>query len=179
MVLRGLFRGKKKEEQRGRALIIFEEVSQAIKAERVLGEAGYEIRMVAPPPHFRKGCDLSVEFDLMEQLGVERALRQGGCEYLEVIPVSEEALQPLEICQRRDFGRWEMVKAANMKITYDKETYQIVNVSGGGCPDVPYLAWQMVGRKLHDAPSPKDLGHTVCAYALWRAWEEAKKGVGR
>ena len=178
MVLRGLFRRKRKE-QRGRALIIFQEVSQAIKAEKVLKEAGYEIRMVAPPPHFRKGCDLSVEFDLMEQLGVERALRQGGCEYLEVIPVSEEALQPLEICQRRDFGRWEMIKAANMKITYDKETYQIVNVSGGGCPDVPYLAWQMVGRKLHDAPSPKDLGHTVCAYALWRAWEEAKKGVGR
>jgi len=177
-MLKGLFR-RKKEEQRGRALIIFEEVSQAIKAEKVLKEVGYKIRTVAPPPHFRKGCDLSVEFELMEQLGVERTLRQGGCEYLEVIPVSEETLQPLEICQKKDFGRWMMIRAANMKITYDKKTHQIVNISGGGCPDVPYLAWQMIGKKLHEAPSPREIGYTVCAYALWRAWEEAKEGVGR
>jgi hypothetical protein len=33
-----------------------------------------------------------------------------------------------------------MIRAANMKLTVDKDTMVIVNISGGGCPDVPYLA---------------------------------------
>lgn len=165
-------------EKAGQGLLIFEEVSQAIRAEKVLKEKGYRVRMVAPPPRFRKGCDLAVEFPLMEQLGVERALKEAGCRYLEVLPLTDEALRPLEICHRKDYGRWEMVKAANMKITYDKETLEIVNVSGGGCPDVPYLAHRMLGKGLFEAPSPREIGHTVCAYALWKAWEEAKASCG-
>jgi len=39
-----------------------------------------------------------------------------------------------------------MVRAANMKLTIDKKTRMIVNISGGGCPDVPYLASQMIGK---------------------------------
>jgi hypothetical protein len=48
----------------------------------------------------------------------------------------------------------------------------IVNVSGGGCPDVPYLAQEMVGKSLNKAPSPSEIGHTLCGYALQLAYEE-------
>jgi len=67
------------------------------------------------------------------------------------------------------------VRAANMKLTVDKETSLIVNVSGGGCPDIPYLAQAMVGRKLEDAPQPREIGHTLCGYALQLAYEEIKR----
>ncbi|MDZ7761787.1 MAG: hypothetical protein U5L00_16225 [Desulfovermiculus sp.] len=56
-----------------------------------------------------------------------------------------------------------MVRAANMKLTVDKETGVIVNISGGGCPDVPYLAREMIGKSLQKAPKPQDIGHTPCA----------------
>ncbi|MBW2284614.1 MAG: hypothetical protein JRF65_08460, partial [Deltaproteobacteria bacterium] len=66
-------------------------------------------------------------------------------------------------------------RAANMKLTVHKETQVIVNVSGGGCPDVPYLAWKMVGRRLDEAPRPGDIGHTLCGYALQLAYEEMRR----
>jgi len=47
-----------------------------------------------------------------------------------------------------------------------------VNISGGGCPDVPFLAQEMVGKTLAEAPRPRDLGHTLCGYALDLAYEE-------
>jgi len=68
-----------------------------------------------------------------------------------------------------------MVQAANMKLTVDKGSLTIVNISGGGCPDVPYLAEQMVGKPLTEAPSPREIGHTLCGYALQLAYEEMKR----
>jgi len=62
-----------------------------------------------------------------------------------------------------------------MKLTVDKKTRMIVNVSGGGCPDVPYLAYMLVGQTLEDAPRPRDIGHTVCGYALQLALEEMER----
>jgi len=65
-----------------------------------------------------------------------------------------------------------MVKAGNMKMSFDKSTGIIVNTSGGGCPDIPYLHIELVGRKLAEAPRPKDVGFTLCALMLDRAFEE-------
>ena len=74
-----------------------------------------------------------------------------------------------------DFGDYLMVRAANMKITVAKGDLRIVNVSGGGCPDVPWLASQLVGRTLDTAPNPRWIGHTLCGYALALAFEEIKR----
>jgi len=62
-----------------------------------------------------------------------------------------------------------------MKITVHKFTWKIVNISGGGCPDVPYLASEMIGKRISDAPKPKDLGYTLCAYSLNIAYEKTLK----
>ena len=68
-----------------------------------------------------------------------------------------------------------MVRAANMKITIEKKTRTIVNISGGGCPDVPFLADQLTGKTLEEAPKPKEIGHTLCGYALQLAYEEVER----
>lgn len=102
-------------------------------------------------------------------------LEQEDVRPLTVVPVTRPLLRPVDLFHIKDFGRHLMIRAANMKLTVDKETLVIVNVSGGGCPDVPYLAWELVGKNLFEAPSPKEIGHTLCGYALQLAYEEMKQ----
>jgi len=73
-----------------------------------------------------------------------------------------------------DFGEWLMVRAGNMKIVVEKATGVIVNTSGGGCPDIPYLNHALVGKRLDEVPRPKDLGYTLCGLMLDRAYQEAR-----
>jgi hypothetical protein len=66
-----------------------------------------------------------------------------------------------------------MVKPANMKLTFEKASGKIVNTSGGGCPDIPYMHAELLDRTLEEAPRPADLGYTLCALMLDRALEES------
>jgi hypothetical protein len=111
----------------------------------------------------------------MEELNILRTLEKAGVSPMETVPVSSPLLQPVDLFQIKDFGDYRMVRAANMKLTICKKTLTIVNISGGGCPDVPYLAEAMVGKKLDQAPSPRQIGHTLCGYALQLAYEEMKR----
>jgi hypothetical protein len=65
-----------------------------------------------------------------------------------------------------------MVKTGNMKLTFNKESGVIVNTSGGGCPDIPYLHAELIDKILTEAPRPRDIGFTLCALMLDRALEE-------
>ncbi len=156
----------------GGGLVLFMDVQDAMKAEMVLKKAGYTVKLIAPPPALRKGCDLAVEINLVEQLGCERVLRENDAYYVSITPLKAEASQLLEIVKVTDFGHWVMVKAANMKLTFDKESGIIVNTSGGGCPDIPPLHANLVGKRLTEAPRPRDIGFTLCALMLDRALEE-------
>lgn len=156
-----------------RGILVFENTSEVIRAESALRAAGYNIKVMGPPPEIRTGCDLVIRYPLIEGVNVLRLLSEAGLPPLEAVPLTGPLLKPVDIYQVKDFGRYLMVRAANMKITVDKETRVVVNVSGGGCPDVPYLAREMVGRTLDLAPSPRDIGHTLCGYALHLAYEEA------
>ena len=167
--------GPTRSDIRDRGILVFEHTSEVIRAETVLKRAGWEIRVMGPPPEIRTGCDLVIEFPLIEELNILRSLEAAGAQPLQVVPVNSPLLQPVDIFQTKDYGRYLMVRAANMKLTVDKETLTVVNVSGGGCPDVPYLAREMVGRTLADAPAPEEIGHTLCGYALQLAYEEMRR----
>ncbi|MBN2318857.1 MAG: DUF3343 domain-containing protein, partial [Acidobacteria bacterium] len=160
---------RKDKEFEGEGLILFREVSDAMKAERILKKAEYKAKLVAPPPELRKGCDLAVAVKLVEKLGIERALKQNDASFVEVLPLNFDSPEILEIVKVIDFGEWVMVKAANMKLTFEKQSGIIVNVSGGGCPDIPYMHASMIDKKFHEAPHPVDLGYTLCALMLERA----------
>lgn len=162
-------------ENQDRGILVFENTSEVIRAENVLKSKGWKIRVMGPPPDIRSGCDLVIEFPLIEELDILRTLRDADVSPLQVVPVNSPLLQPVDLFQIKDFGRYLMVRAANMKLTVDRETMTIVNISGGGCPDVPYLAKEMVGKLMNDAPSPREIGHTLCGYALQLAYEEMKR----
>jgi putative Se/S carrier protein len=155
-----------------RGILVFDNTSEVIRAETILKADGWNIRVMGPPPEIRTGCDLVIEFPLIEELNILRKLREEEVTPLQMVPVSSPLLRPVNLFQSKDFGRFLMVRAANMKLTVDKNTLIIVNVSGGGCPDVPYLAQEMVGKSLSEAPGPREIGHTLCGYALQLAYEE-------
>ena len=164
-----------KEHQQDRGILVFENTSEVIRAENALKDAGWNVKVKGPPPEIRTGCDLVIEFPLIEELNVLRLLDQVGVKPLMVVPVRSALLEPVNLFQTKDFGEYLMIRAANMKLTVDKKTMTIVNVSGGGCPDVPFLAHEMVGKPLSDAPSPRAIGHTLCGYALQLAYEEMRR----
>lgn len=166
----GLF--KSKSSSRGRGLILFKEVKEALKAEKILKVSGYGVKLAAPPPSLRKGCDLAIEVDLMGQAGVERVLRQNGVEFDRIVSIDSEELEPLRLVKVTDFGDSMMVRAGNMKVAFEKATGVILNVSGGGCPDVPYLHLELLNKKITEAPRPCELGFTLCALMLDRALDE-------
>ncbi len=171
------FKGKKPKhssdtKNRDKGILVFENTSEMIRAENVLKAAGWKVNVKGPPPEIRTGCDLVIEFPLIEELNVLRALEGVAVKPLKVVPVQSALLEPVNLFQTKDFGQYLMIRAANMKLTVDKKTSTIVNISGGGCPDVPFLAQEMIGKALSEAPSPKAIGHTLCGYALQLAYEE-------
>jgi hypothetical protein len=156
----------------GGGIVLFDTVQQAMRAEKVLTEAGFGLKLVAPPPSLRMGCDLALEINLIEQPGVERALREADTYYKQISPLTGGSSAMMRMTQVTDFGDWTMVKAGNMKLCYEKVTGIIVNESGGGCPDIPYLYSEMVDKKLDDVTRPRDLGLTLCARVLDIAYEK-------
>ena len=50
---------KKNTAFKGDGIIIFQDVSQAIQAEKAVKGAGYETRLIAPPPEFHMGCEFT------------------------------------------------------------------------------------------------------------------------
>ncbi len=168
-------KGKPPAKSADRAILIFENTSEVIQAENILKRNGWKTRVMGPPPEIRTGCDLVIEIPLIERLNILRALEKEGAPPLEAAPVTSPLLKPVNLFNVKEIGPYLMVRAANMKLTIDMGTRIIVNISGGGCPDVPYLAAKMVGRTLEEAPAPRDIGHTLCGYALQLAYEEMNR----
>jgi hypothetical protein len=162
-----------------RGFLVFDNTSEVIRAEKTLKDQGWLVKVMGPPPEIRRGCDLVIEFPLLKELEIIRILKAAGLPPLQVVPVNSPLLAPVNLFQVKDFGPYLMVRAANMKITVAKDSGVIVNVSGGGCPDVPYLAQAMVGKSLAAAPRPRDIGHTLCGYALQLAVEEMERRCWR
>ena len=158
-----------------RGILVFHHTSEVIRAESLLKAAGLNIFVKGPPPELRTGCDLVIEFPLIFELAVSQILGGAGIKPLQVVPVQGHLLEPVSLFLVKDFGDYLMIRAANMKITIDKRDRRIVNISGGGCPDVPYLAENLVGKTLSEAPEPCSLGHTLCGYALQLAFEEMER----
>ncbi len=155
--------------------LVFQHTGEVIRAERVLREAGFSVEVKGPPPELRTGCDMVIVFDLMREPPVRAALAAVHLEPMQIVPMRDALLEPVSLFHVRDYGDWFMVRAANMKITVERATGNIVNVSGGGCPDVPYLAALLTGQHIDDAQEPRVSGRTLCSYSLQRAFEEARR----
>lgn len=160
------------DEERG--LFLFYDVAGAIKAEAVLKANGYEVELVAPPPNLRAGCDLAVAISRVEHVGAKRTLLEADVHLKEWVDDTEGTAEVCDLVTTVDFGEWLMVRAGNMKIVVEKATGKIVNTSGGGCPDIPYLNLELVGKRVDEVPRPKELGYTLCGLMLDRAYVEVR-----
>ncbi|MDO9556559.1 MAG: DUF3343 domain-containing protein [Coriobacteriia bacterium] len=175
-----LFKRSKKREVPGDALgiFLFDEVSSAIRAEKVLMAEECEVALVAPPHHLRAGCDLAVSVARVEYVGAARVLADAGVVVREWVDDAEGTAEVCDLVTTEDFGEWLMIRSGNMKITVRRENGVIVNTSGGGCPDIPYLNIELVGKTIWEAPRPKELGYTLCGLMLDRAFCEARELLG-
>ncbi len=173
-------RPKKQGKMPGDALgiFLFDEVSSAIRAEKLLAAQEYEVALVAPPHHLRAGCDLAVSLPRVEHIGAQRMLEDAGVVVRDWVDDTDGVAQVCDLVTVADFGEWLMVRAGNMKITVERATGLIVNTSGGGCPDIPYLNIELVGSTVWEAPRPKDLGYTLCGLMLDRAFCEVRTLLG-
>ena len=70
-----------------------------IQAENLLKDTGWKIRVMGPPPELRSGCDLVVEFPLIEELKTLKFLNEIKMLPLKVVPVSGPLLQPVDLFQ--------------------------------------------------------------------------------
>jgi hypothetical protein len=156
-----------------KSLILLNDVSEAIKAEQILKAVKLETKMVAPPAEIRIGCDLAVEIDLLDSFEAKKILEAHKIKPIKIIFLANTQLEPTEIVKKVDFNDYLMIKAGHMKLTFNKETGEIVNISGGGCSDIPFLALRMVGNTLEKTEKPEELGCTLCAYMLKKAYQEA------
>ena len=161
-----------------RGLLVFAHPTTVIDVEQILRDEGYDIRVVSPPPAYRTGCDLSVEFPLEAEATITELLNRVNLTPLDVVPITSKGMEPLHFVRKKWYGKYLMVRAANMKITVDTETKVIVNISGGGCPDVPFLATSLIGQRLSEAPDLGEVGFSLCAYSLNTAREELVREIG-
>ena len=158
-----------------KGMLLYPSTGEVIRAEEALRQAGLEVAVKGPPPDLRQGCDMVVEFLLVQEMLVREVLEARNLAPLRVAVSQDHLLEPVSLYHVKELGPYLMVRAANMKITVDRREGRIVNVSGGGCPDVPYLAEMLVGKILEEAPAPRSLGRTLCGYALQLAFEEARR----
>lgn len=158
-----------------KGIILFSNTSEVIKAEKLLRDAGLYVEIKGPPPDVRTGCDMAIEFPLVTQLLATQVLKEGNLQPLKILPLQDLLLAPVSLFNIKEYSGFLMVRAASMKITVTTGDHRIVNISGGGCPDVPYLADRLVGKTLLEAREPRELGSTLCGYALQMAYEEIKR----
>ena len=149
-----------------------------MKAEDILVTAGFDTHSGSPPPDVRTGCDLAITLPSKQVIKAEQLLKEHRIGVYDVIFKFEGTLPELQLShlvKQVDYGDYLMVRVGNMKLAYHKKSGVIANISGGGCPDIPLLAMKMIGKDLAHVTPPAQIGYTLCAYTLQKAYEIALK----
>ncbi|MBW6518437.1 MAG: DUF3343 domain-containing protein [ANME-2 cluster archaeon] len=165
---------KKNSRPQTSAILLFEHSRSAIRAEYILKKHGFEVILTTPPPDIRKGCDLSVMVDAGQQIDAMRLLDRECISYIDLVAFTG-GQKPVELSTQKEIDGFIMVKSGNMKLTFSRTSGVIVNISGGGCPDIPSISKQLINTNLATAVRPLDIGYSMCAYLLDRAMFEAKR----
>ena len=161
--------------QRAKGILLYGTVQEVILVSRRLADRGFQVRLVAPPTDVRVGCDLAVEFDPIEQEAVEGCLKDIDCPPERIVSTREMLPDILKQAEFVEMGDYLMCRTGNMKLTVDRRDHRVVNVSGGGCPDIPYVAGALYGQRLEEAPRPIDIGNSLCTYLLQLAFDALRE----
>ena len=118
--------------EKPKGILLYGTVQEVILVNKMLAGQGFQVRLVAPPPEVRVGCDLAVEFELMEQEAIETVLKKEGMTPQRIVSTKEMLPDILKRSSIIEIDGYLMCKAGNMKVTIDKREHKIVNISGGG-----------------------------------------------
>lgn len=118
--------------EKPKGILLYGTVQEVILVNKMLAGQGFQVRLVAPPPEVRVGCDLAVEFELMEQEAIETVLKKVGTTPQRIVSTKEMLPDILKRSSIIEIDGYLMCKAGNMKVTIDKREHKIVNISGGG-----------------------------------------------
>jgi hypothetical protein len=118
--------------EKPKGILLYGTVQEVILVNKMLANKGFQVRLVAPPPEVRVGCDLAIEFNLIEQEAIETLLKQEGSTPQKVVSTKEMLPDILKRSSIIEIDSYFMCKAGNMKVTIDKQEHRIVNISGGG-----------------------------------------------
>lgn len=165
--------------ERPKGILLYGSVQEVILTHAFLIGHGFQVRLVAPPPEARVGCDLAIEFDLIEQEAIEALLHLEGNKPQKIVSTKDMLPDILKRSEIIEIDGYLMCRAGNMKITIAKNEHKIVNVSGGGCPDIPYVAQQLCMTRLEEASNPIDLGNSLCSFLLQIAFDALKEDILR
>ncbi|MDL2267563.1 DUF3343 domain-containing protein [Desulfovibrio sp. OttesenSCG-928-G15] len=157
------------------AFLVFANTGEVMQAENLLVREAMPVKVMAPPPALRTGCDMVLVIPLIHAFGAVALLEKNSLTPLQATAMGDKLLEPVSLFQIKDYGQWLMVRAANMKLTIEKASGRIVNVSGGGCPDVPWLAACLIGKSIYEAGLVREHGQTLCGYALHLAAVELRR----
>lgn len=166
---------KKYEKPKG--ILLYGSVQEVIQTHKMLEREGFQVRLVAPPPEVRVGCDLAIEFNLIEQEAVETLVKKEESIPYKIVSTKEMLPDILKRSLIVEIDGYTMCKAGNMKITIDKKEHRIVNISGGGCPDIPYVAEQLYNTRIEEAKNPIEIGNSLCSYMLQISFDSLKNKV--
>ncbi len=168
-----------KQYQKPKGILLFGSVQEVIQTHKMLETEGFQVRLVAPPPEVRLGCDLAIEFNLLEQEAIETIIKREQKDFYNIVSTKEMLPDILKRSLFVEMDGYLMCKSGNMKITISKKDHRIVNISGGGCPDIPYVAEQLYNVKIEAAKNPIDIGNSLCSYMLQISFDALKDKVGR
>ena len=118
--------------EKPKGILLYGTVQEVILVHKMLAAQGYRVKLVAPPPEVRVGCDLAIEFELIEQETIETVLKQAGRIPQKMVSTKEMLPDILKKSSIIEIDDYIMCKVGNMKITIDKQLHKIVNISGGG-----------------------------------------------
>ncbi len=65
----------------GDGLLMLADTHTALKYEKLIKSAGYQVKLVTPPPDMRRGCELALEISLAEQVNLEMILKANDADY--------------------------------------------------------------------------------------------------
>ncbi len=80
-------RKKQKKLQIGKAVVLLKTVREGILAEKAIMKKGYNVRKVAPPVEYRKGCEIAVEIDFDKKKEIEEILKEYRIEIQGIIQI--------------------------------------------------------------------------------------------
>jgi hypothetical protein len=163
--------------EKPKGILLYGSVQEVIQTNKMLETEGFKVRLVAPPPEVRIGCDLAIEFNLIEQEAIETIIKRSGSDPYRIVSTKEMLPDILKRSLIVEIDGYVMCKSGNMKITIDKKEHRIVNISGGGCPDIPYVAEQLYNVKIEEAKNPIAIGNSLCSYMLQISFDALKDKV--